>query len=565
MKKITSFALLTAATSVAIANHHPQIIEEATIASIHHAIKNHQITCEQLVNQYIERIKSYNLSAATHAPINAFTVINTNAIDQARKLDADYAKTKTLTGSLHCIPFVLKDNIDSYDAISSAGTLALLGNQPNQDAFLVTKLREAGAIILGKNGMDELAAGMFGVSSRSGRIGNAYDADKNPGGSSGGSAAAVSANFTMIGIGTDNSGSVRIPAAFNGIYGLRPSTGLISQRGIFPAGNVDGTAGPLARTVEDLARTLDVIAKEDTHDAKTANIKRPTTYTAYLNKNGLQGKRIGIVRNIGGVSTYEAMPENISALFKQSLQALQRSGAIIIDNIALSQFNNNRDANMAGMRQDINDYLASFPAVRKDYQDLCESNRTRVYGDIDKCLDFFKSMPIRFGKEHKNALDIFNKNKTYVETIMNNEHLDALLIPISRMGVATYDAKEVNTWQAPVSSNAGLPAIAINFGYVDNMPVGVELIGKQFAEGSLIEMAYAYEKNSRPRKTPVMPEKNNTFEKFDLPAYNNLLANIGYQSYYDILMAHKSNQAWQDLTPTVFKNIVNHISRSLRV
>jgi len=539
-------------------NNLPISLEEVTIESIHNAIKNHQISCEELVNNYLERIKLYNLSISKHAPINAFTEININVMDQARKLDDAYSNTQRLTGSLHCIPVILKDNIDSYDSTSTSGTLALLGNQPNQDAFLVEKLREAGAIILGKGGMDELASGMFGINSRSGRIGNAYNPDKNPGGSSGGPAAAVSANFTMIGIGSDNSGSIRIPAAFNGIYGLRPSTGLISQRGIFPAGNLDGSAGPLARNVEDLARMLDVIAKEDQHDKKTLNIPRVLTYTAYLNKNGLKSKRIGIVRSVGNINTYKSMPKDITQIFKQSLQAMKNSGAIIVDNITLPEFNNNRDSNMAGMRQDIDAYLTSYPAVRKNYQDLCESNRTRAYGNMKKCLKFFESMPIKFGKKYKDALNIFNKNKIYVENIMKQNHLNALLVPISTTGTATYDPYKVNTWQAPISSNAGLPAITINLGYTDSdkMPIGAELIGKQYSEGILIEIAYAYEKNSQPRIIPTMPEQNFVLEKLGIPEYNNLLTTIGYKSYYEVLIKHKSDQSWKDLQPMIFKDIV---------
>jgi len=567
MKKISmilmSLPLLTV-INIATASHNakntaPFSLEEATIESIHDAITNHQITCEALINKYLERIKQYNLNISKHAPINAFTEINVNVMDQAKKLDNIYSKTQRLTGSLHCIPVVLKDNIDSYDSTSTSGTLALLGNQPHQDAFLVAKLRKAGAIILGKSGMDELAAGMFGINSRNGRIGNAYNPDKNPGGSSGGSAAAVSANFSVIGIGTDNSGSVRIPAAFNGIYGLRPSTGLISQHGIFPAGNLDGTAGPLARTVEDLARTLDVIAKKDSNDVKTTYIKRVPTYTIYLNKNGLKGKRIGIVRIVGNINTYQSMPNDITQIFTQALRSMKQSGAIIVDDISLPQFNNNRDFNMAGMRQDIDAHLASYPSVRKNYQDLCESDRMRAYGNMKKCLTFFESMPIKLGTEYKQVLSMFNKNKIYVESIMKQNHLDALLVPISTTGAATYDPIKVNTWRAPISSNAGLPAITINLGYTDSdkMPIGVELIGKQYSEGTLIEMAYAYEKNSQPRIIPIRLEKNSEFEKLDIPAYNNLLTSIGYKSYYEILIKHKSDQSWKDLTPAIFKAIVS--------
>jgi amidase len=560
---LVPLAFLTV-TNIAIASHHPKkksslSLEEATIESIHHAIKNHQTTCEELINKYLERIKLYNLSVSRHVPINAFTQININVIDQARKLDDTYSKTRQFTGPLHCIPVILKDNIDSYDSTSTSGTLALLGNQPQYDAFLVTKLREAGAIILGKGGMDDLASGMFGISSRSGRIGNAYNSEKSPGGSSAGPAAAVSANFSMIGIGTDNSGSVRIPAAFNGIYGLRPSTGLISQRGIFPAGNLDGTAGPLARSVADIAHVLDVIAKEDPNDKKTTHVPRVHTYTAYLNKNGLKGKRIGIVRKVGNVNTFRAMPNDITQIFKKSVQGISQSGAIIVDNITLPQFENNRDNNMAGMRQDVDEYLASYPAVRKNYREICESNRTRVYGNVNKCLKFFESMPTKYGTKYKKALNIFMNNKIYVEKIMKQHNLDALLIPISTSGSATYDPQKVNTWLAPVSSNSGLPAITINLGYTDSdkMPVGFELIGKQYAEGSIIEIAYAYEKNSEPRKIPTMPEQNLVQKKLDIPKYNNLLTEIGYISYYEVLIKHKSDQFSKYLTPKTFKDIVN--------
>lgn len=536
-------------------SNQPFVLEEATIESIHHAIKNHQLTCIELVNQYLERIQQYNLNVANHAPINAFTEINTNVLEQAKKLDDVFSKTQRLTGTLHCIPVVLKDNIDSYDSTSSSGTLAMLGNQPQQDAFLVSKLRESGAIILGKSGMDELASGMYGINSRNGRIGNAYNPSQNPGGSSGGSAAAVSANFTVLAIGSDNSGSVRIPAAFNGIYGLRPSTGLISQRGIFPAGNLDGTAGPFARTVKDLTQTLNVIAKEDPNDEKTLNLHRVSTYTVYLKKDGLKNKRIGIVRKVGELNTFKSMPNHVTQIINQSLHTMQQSGAIIIDDIKLTGFNNNRDLNMAGMKQDIDAYLASYPSARKNYQDLCESNRTRVYGNMKKCLAFFEEMPPKFGKEYKQALSMFNRNKSYIENIMNQHQLDALLLPISTTGGATYDPYKVNTWQAPIASNAGLPALAINIGYtaVDKMPIGIELIGKQYSEGSLIEIAYGYEHNAPPRIAPNIPAQKLTLEKLDIPMYNNLLTRLGYRSYYEVLIKHQSSKY---LTPLLFKNML---------
>jgi len=528
-------------------------LTESTIHSLHVALKNHDTTCEQLIGAYLERIKKYDVSVESDAPLNAFTELNVSALDQARQLDKRYAISQSFVGPLHCVPVVVKDNINTNDMTTTAGSFALLGTQPNQDAFIITQLRKAGAIILGKGGMDELAAGLDGISSRNGRMGNVYHPEKNPGGSSGGPAIAVSANFAALGVGTDNSGSVRIPAAFNGIVGLRPSTGLISQTGIFPSGNIDGTAGPLARTVEDLAILLDVIAKTDPADKKTLNIPRVKTYTAYLKSNGLQGKRIGIVHQVGEVNTFKHMSADVMFLLKQSIDTLQAAGATIITNVDLPQFNSNRIWNMAGMRQDVDAYLQSFPAARKNFIDICTSNRTHIYGDEKKCLHFIHAMPKKSGQEYQAVLAMFSQNKTYIENIMRMQHLDALLIPITSSGLPTYERAQFNTVNAPVASNAGLPSIVINMGYSEGerLPIGFELIGQQFAEGKLIEMAYAYEKHAKPRLVPNMPPVNTTMTSFTIPQMNNLFVLLGSESYEQIL----KNHSIQDLKPSVFKKI----------
>lgn len=204
-----------------------------TIDSIHQSIKNGRTTCKTLINGYLNRIKKYNLSVSSKSPINAIVEINPFLFEEAKKLDIFYQKSHHLLGPLHCIPVIIKDNINAFDMTASSGSYALLGSHPCQDADLVSKLRKAGAIILARGTMDEFAWGMMGKSSRSGRTGNVFDTDKNPGGSSGGVAAAIAANFSLIGIGTDTTGSVLIPAAFNGVVGLRPSLGLINLNGFF--------------------------------------------------------------------------------------------------------------------------------------------------------------------------------------------------------------------------------------------------------------------------------------------------------------------------------------------
>lgn len=531
-------------------------LESVTITSIHEAIQNKQFTCLQLVTAYIDRIKRYDLSTNNHAPINAWSEINPSVLTQAQQLDLSFKKTGQMSGALHCIPVILKDNIDSFDTTTTSGSYALLGSQPVYDAFLVEKLRSAGAIILGKGGMDEFAWGMFGISSRSGRIGNAYDTSKNPGGSSGGPAAAVSASFALLGIGTDNSGSVRIPAAFHGLVGLRPSTGLISQHGIFPMGNLDGTAGPIARTTQDLAILLDIIAQPDLHDSKTLDIPRVKTYTAFLNKNGLAKKRIGIVHNVNGLNPFDKMPTYITKIIQNATEDMQRIGATFID-VNLPAFDNDRQNNQAGEIQDVNKYLASFPSTRKNFRDICQSNRTRNFGSIKDCLHFIESMANKSSTSYKQALAIFAKNRAYIQNIMDKNHLDALLMPITTQGTATYDAMTVNTWRAPISSNTGLPSISINVGYSDDlrMPIGVELIGKLFQEGTLIEMAYAYEAHTS-KITPTLPEENVALLNLSIPELNNLFTLLGKNAYEEVLInVKKSEKITTELSAEKFRKI----------
>lgn len=542
-------------------------LESLTISSVHSAIQNHQLTCFDLITAYIDRIKKYNLSVESQAPLNVWSELNPSVLTQAHQLDTSFKKTGKFSGPLHCIPIILKDNIDSFDTTTTSGSYALLGSQPVRDAFLVRKLRNAGAIILGKGGMDEFAWGMFGISSRSGRIGNAYDPSKNPGGSSGGPAAAISASFAILGIGTDNSGSVRIPAAFHGLVGLRPSTGLISQQGIFPMGNLDGTAGPIARTTKELAIFLDIIAISDPQDPKTLNIPRVKTYTEFLNINGLTNKRIGIVHHVNGINTFDKMPSHIENIIQTATQNMQKMGATVID-VNLPLFDNDRQNNQAGEIEDVNEYLASFPSTRKNFRDICESNRTRNFGPIKDCFHFIQNIPNKSSTSYQKAQEIFEKNKIYVEKEMEKNNLDALLILISTQGSATYDGMTVNTWRAPVSSNSGLPSITINVGYSaeTHMPVGIELVGKKFHEGTLIEIAYAYEMQTPKKINPVMPEENSALFNLSIPELNNLFTLLSKNAYEEVLIHNKgSSDIASDLTPEKFRKITADAIEKLKI
>jgi aspartyl-tRNA(Asn)/glutamyl-tRNA(Gln) amidotransferase subunit A len=550
---IISLSLLSCVSPSFPVNQTNFNLEEATIDQIHAAIKSNKLTCKQLVGMYIDRIKLYNLSTRDSAPLNAFTELNRSVFEQAEKLDESYAKSKKLSGPLHCIPLVIKDNIDSYDTTTASGSYSLHGNQPINDAFLVKQLRDAGAIIIGKTNMDEFAWGISSISSRSGRTGNSYDHSQNPGGSSGGTGVAVSANFALAGIGTDNSGSIRIPAAFNGLVGLRPSTGLISQSGLFPMGKLDGVAGPMARNVKDLAIILDIITKKDASDPKTLNVpSRNFSYTDYLNEAGLQRKRIGILTKVNNINTFADMHPDILNTMKNSWQKMETIGATIIPDINIVNFNSDLKYNQAGEIEDINEYLSSFPSTRKDFAEICKSDKTRNFGSAKECFSFMNKIPKRNSQEYRNTIKKFDKNKKLVEAVMTENKLDALFIPIAITGSATYDPNMINTWRAPISSNAGLPSIAFNIGYdKNNLPIGIELVAKQFDEANLFAMAYAYEQHFPSRIKPKLSSANKALLNLTLAEINNLITLLGRDTYENVLKKGKSS----DLTAEIFNQL----------
>jgi aspartyl-tRNA(Asn)/glutamyl-tRNA(Gln) amidotransferase subunit A len=534
--------------------------DHATITSVHAAMSAHQLTCQQVVNFYISRIKQYDLDTSRGAPLNAIVNISPNVYQEAQALD-DYSQQHNgqFIGPLHCIPVIVKDNVDTYDTPSSSGSLALLGSQPTKDAFIVKKLREAGAIIIGKGGMDEFASGLYGKSSRSGRIGNAYNPNKNPGGSSGGPAVAVSANFAMLGIGSDNSGSVRVPAVFNGIDGLRPSMGLLSQNGIFPRDNLEGTAGPLARNMKDLAIMLSVIAQPDPDDPNTLHIPRVSSYTDFFDKNALQGKHIGLVTSICKRKTRHTDPTT-DEILQTAYQRLKTQGAIIVP-VQLPDFNCKRDDVMAGEIDDVNHYLNSFPTVQKNFTDLCNSGYTEnLFGSKKACLKHIEDTAAKGSPAYKAVQARFVKNRDYVTQVMETKHLDALLVPITSKGAVTYDANNINTWLVPLSSSTGMPALALVAGFTHEkipMPVGFELDGKMYDEANLLAMGYAYEKASPVRLIPQLGagNLNAPLLSLDIPQLNNLFTLVGYTMYTQVMAKHGP----EALTPAKAKTITEQV------
>jgi aspartyl-tRNA(Asn)/glutamyl-tRNA(Gln) amidotransferase subunit A len=516
---------------------------EATIADIQAALREGRLTVRQVVSSYLERIKQGNLDTYSGPPINAFVALNPSIYDEAQRLDEYYQTTRKLVGPLHGIPVLLKDNIDSYDTPSTSGSLALLGSQPYNDAVVVAKLRAAGALILGKSSMDEFAGGMKGLSSRSGRVGNAYVPQENPGGSSGGSAAAVSASFTMVALGTDNGGSIRIPAAFNGIYGLRPTCGSVDNTGVFPRGELDGIVGPMARSIRDLAALFAAIAEEHPRDPVTGIQLPERPFTASFTADGLKNRKLGIIKNVAGHDPYEGTSGAIKALYEAFFERLENLGATLVD-IELGDFNTSRQDNLSGEVEAIDRYLSSFCSTRRNFSDICSSGRTLAFGIEEECLEHIKSTPAIDSERYQQALKEFAANRQSLMAVMEKWGIDAFIMPLSRSGVSTYEVEGVVTWRLPVSSNSGLPSLALTVGYGDQqLPVGMEIIGAPFAEEQLFTIAYAYEQSIGARHPPQLSlSADPSLRSMTIPQWNSLLTEIGCQAYEMVLKHNKEAQ-----------------------
>ena len=297
--------------------------EEATIAGIHGALASRDVTCVQVVQAYLRRIEAYDDRGPA---LNALISINPAALETAAELDRVQTSSRAPLRPLHCIPIVLKDNYDTADMPTTGGSVTLAASIPLRDAFVVRKLREAGAIVLGKANLMELARGGTTVSSLGGQTKNPYDLTRTPGGSSGGTGAAIAASFGVAGTGSDTGQSVRSPASAQSLVGLRPTRGLISRTGIIPVSITQDEAGPITRTVEDAARMLDVMAGYDPDDPITAfgASRIPRTYTAFLNRDALKGARIGVLTEYFG---RDSVHQEVNAVTEDVVRKMSEAGA----------------------------------------------------------------------------------------------------------------------------------------------------------------------------------------------------------------------------------------------
>jgi amidase len=487
--------------------------DEATISDLQVQMKSGQLSAHALTAAYLARIAEIDKSGPK---LNSVIEVNPDALAIAEALDSE-RKQKSPRGPLHGIPVLIKDNIETSDRMqTTAGSLALVGSRPAQDSGVARKLREAGAVILGKTNLSEWANirsshSTSGWSGRGGLTKNPYALDRNPCGSSSGSGAATSANLCTVAVGSETDGSIVCPSSVNGIVGIKPTLGLISRAGIIPIAHSQDTAGPMARTVRDAAILLGALAGSDPRDAATADAdsKMQKDYTQFLDPNGLRGARIGVARKYFGFS------DAVDALMNQVIDEMKSAGAVIVDPADLETHGKFDDTELLvllyELKADLNAYLASRPDAQvhslADIIAFDEKNKAKEmpYFGQDLFLKAQEKGPLT-DKEYVAALTANHKlsREQGIDAVMDKNHLDALLAPTG--GPAWLTDLANGDHAVGGSSNAaavaGYPNINVPAGFVFGLPVGVSFFGRAWSEPALLKIAYGFEQMVKARTAP---------------------------------------------------------------
>ncbi|GAB3691722.1 amidase family protein [Salinarchaeum chitinilyticum] len=510
---------------------------DATVSEIHSAMASGDLSAEALTQRYLNRIEAYG------DELNAFLHVNDDALERAQELDAELEESGP-AGPLHGIPIALKDNFDTGDMPTTGGSLALEGVHPPDDATTVQWFREAGGIIIGKVNMHEFAWRWETYSSLGGQTPTPYDLSHVSGGSSGGSGASVAANLATLTTGSDTCGSIRVPAAFNNAVGVRGTLGLISRDGIMPMSERQDIGGPITRTVSDAAVMLDVMVGYDPADPSTArtvgnvpvdgdppvttaigedgdNEDGPSSYTDFLNEDGLNGAGIGVIREY----LHEESPRQaVTDVVETNIETMSAEGADVVDPIEVPPDDNS--LTFLEFHRELNDYLSTLddPEAPEDLQALVDQPENLHPGimssmegtlavsieGMDENLEYLQALAARDYYRTMDDADTEPGNKQQLLATMAEEDLDALVyptvsgppveIPEEEGEVPVQPADSVN---CTLSAGTGLPAVTVPGGFTDNgLPVGLELIGRPFSEGRLLEIAYSFEQATGHRRPP---------------------------------------------------------------
>ena len=503
--------------SLAAAHAGAQAVPELSIDQLQALMAQGGTTSETLTRQSLARIGRIDQGAdGLHSVIET----NPDAIDIARQLDRE-RRAGQLRGPLHGIPVVVEDNIDTGDRMqTTAGSLALEGAPAREDAFIVRRLREAGAVLVGKTNLSEWANirsshSSSGWSARGGQTVNPYGAGRNPCGSSSGTGAAIAASLAQAGIGTETDGSIMCPSSVAGLVGIKPTVGLVSRSGIVPISRSQDTAGPMTRSVADAAVVLNVLAAADPRDAATADPQRssPPDYRAFLRADGLRGMRIGVARKkVTGYSTHT------DRLFEQALQDLKRLGAQIVDPAdfgSVGEYDEDElEVLLYELKDGLNRYLATRQGVPvRTLDDVIGFNRRNAERELPFFgQDLFEKAqakgPLTDAAYIRSAQKARSLAREGIDKPVREQRLDAIVAPTSGPAWLT-DHVNGDAFLGSSSSPAavaGYPAITVPMGQAQDLPVGLTFTGPAWSEGKLLQLAYAYEQGTRHRKPPVLRE-----------------------------------------------------------
>jgi amidase len=490
------------------------LLLEVTIDTLQQKMQSGEYTAQSITQHYLKRIAEIDKKGPT---LNAVIELNPDAMAIAEQMDAE-RKTGKVRGPLHGIPVLVKDNINTGDKMqTTAGSLALEGHKAAKDAFIITKLRESGAVLLGKTNLSEWAnfrstRSTSGWSSRGGQTRNPYLLNRDPSGSSAGSGSAVSANLCAVAIGTETNGSVVSPSSVNGIVGIKPTVGLLSRSGIIPISATQDTAGPMARTVRDAALLLTALAGVDAEDAVTLQSQNKTgiDYAASLDTADLKGKTIGIEK-----AALTGGHEGVVTLFQEAIALLKAQGATIVE-IELQKLLSDPGSAEGTVLQyefkdGLNRYLATADAPVKTLADVIAFNKLRE----KRAMPYFKQETLEHSEalggldspQYTEALKKLLTARTIIDEALRQNGLDAIAAPTSGpaclIDLIAGDYRTGSSFSSPAAM-AGYPHITVPMGLVLGMPVGLSLMGTAYTEAPLIRMAYAYEQASHRRVAPEM-------------------------------------------------------------
>ncbi|MCF2487196.1 amidase [Dyadobacter sp. CY347] len=489
-------------------------LSEMTVAQMQDGMKKGTLTSRAITKSYLDQIALLDRNGPK---INAVIEINPDALAIAEAMDAERKKGR-LRGPMHGIPILIKDNIDTKDKMqTTAGSIALSGNIASNDAFVVKKLREAGAVILGKTNLSEWAnfrstQSSSGWSSRGGQTKNPYILDRSPCGSSSGSGAAVAANLCAVAVGTETNGSIACPAATNGVVGIKPTVGLVSRSGIIPISATQDTAGPLGRTVADAATLLSVMIGADENDPSRIPVthQKFTDFSGSFDLNGLNGKRIGVEKG------FLKQNKDVDALLQKALVQMKEKGAVIVevDYMKTQKVDNAESIVLQYEFKDgLNKYLSKSNAKIKSLAELIAFNKANAA----KAMPYFQQELLEISegrgslqsKEYQEALAKILNVRNALNALFESEKLDALCGPATGPAWCN-DLVKGDLWSGyggyGPAAISGFPSVTVPMGAVNELPIGISFLGKAFADAGLIRIAYAYEQASKNRTAPKFIE-----------------------------------------------------------